>query len=79
MAGRAGHWEVRFTPYRQLYSRANDPLLLFRELAALGEINVRAILTDMSGPERFRAVWRLLLQEISLFAPDRRKPPSAKS
>src|SRR5215217_1711862 len=27
-----GHWEVRFTPFRQLYSRANDPLLLFREL-----------------------------------------------
>src|SRR6218665_430425 len=39
-----GHWEVRFTPHRALYARANDPLLLFRELAALGEIHVRAVL-----------------------------------
>src|SRR5690606_28503799 len=36
-----GSWEVRFTPFRQLYARANDPLLLLRELSVLGEINVR--------------------------------------
>ncbi|MBU1306867.1 MAG: Hpt domain-containing protein, partial [Alphaproteobacteria bacterium] len=27
----SGHWEVKFTPHRALYERANDPLLLFRE------------------------------------------------
>ena len=42
----AGHWEVRFTPHRALYARANDPLLLFRELAVLGEMHVRAVLTE---------------------------------
>ncbi|WP_193334384.1 chemotaxis protein CheA [Devosia beringensis] len=42
----AGHWEVKFTPHRALYARANDPLLLFRELAVLGEMHVRAVLTD---------------------------------
>ncbi|KRA44791.1 chemotaxis protein CheA [Devosia sp. Root635] len=42
-----GHWEVRFTPHRALYARANDPLLLFRELAALGEMHVRAVLEEI--------------------------------
>ncbi|CAN7500335.1 chemotaxis protein CheA [Devosia sp. LjRoot3] len=65
-----GHWEVRFTPYRQLYSRANDPLLLFRELAALGEINVRAILTDIPALSDFEPFGVYCSWEISLFAPD---------
>jgi two-component system chemotaxis sensor kinase CheA len=65
-----GHWEVRFTPYRQLYSRANDPLLLFRELAALGEINVRAILTEMPALSDFEPFGVYCSWEISLFAPD---------
>lgn len=65
-----GHWEVRFTPYRQLYSRANDPLLLFRELAALGEINVRAILTDIPALGDFEPFGVYCSWEISLFAPD---------
>ncbi|WP_240231013.1 chemotaxis protein CheA [Devosia lacusdianchii] len=43
----AGHWEIRFTPHRALYARANDPLLLFRELAALGELHVRPILEEI--------------------------------
>ena len=43
----SGHWEIRFTPHRALYARANDPLLLFRELAALGEMHVRAVLEDI--------------------------------
>lgn len=47
MEAEAGHWEIRFTPYRALYARANDPLLLFRELAALGEMHVRAIVGDI--------------------------------
>jgi two-component system chemotaxis sensor kinase CheA len=37
-------WEIGFRPYRELYARANDPLLLFRELAVLGELSVRAVL-----------------------------------
>ena len=38
-----GHWEIRFTPHSALYARANDPLLLFRELAVLGELTVKAV------------------------------------
>jgi len=43
----SGHWEIKFTPHRALYARANDPLLLFRELAVLGEFHVRAVLGDV--------------------------------
>src|SRR5690606_4041712 len=40
-------WEIRFTPHRALYARANDPLLLFRELSMLGQMSVRAIMGDV--------------------------------
>ena len=43
----SGHWEVKFTPHRALYARANDPLLLFRELAVLGEMHVRAVMREL--------------------------------
>lgn len=47
MTAEPGSWEVHFTPHRALYARANDPLLLFRELAALGTMQVRPILGDV--------------------------------
>ncbi|MDB5589409.1 MAG: chemotaxis protein CheA [Devosia sp.] len=47
MAGESGHWEVHFTPHRALYARANDPLLLFRELAVLGEMTTKAVLEEI--------------------------------
>lgn len=42
-----GHWEIHFTPQSALYARANDPLLLFRELATLGELTVQAAVGDL--------------------------------
>lgn len=65
-----GHWEVRFTPYRQLYARANDPLLLFRELAALGEISVHAVLSEMPPLSDFEPFGVYCAWEITLFSPD---------
>ncbi len=47
LSAEAGHWEIRFTPHRALYSRANDPLLLFRELALLGDLSVTALVGDV--------------------------------
>ncbi|RDE08075.1 chemotaxis protein CheA [Pelagibacterium lacus] len=35
-------WHIDFLPLPTLYERANDPLLLFRELALLGEMQVTA-------------------------------------
>ncbi|HEX4268281.1 MAG TPA: Hpt domain-containing protein, partial [Steroidobacteraceae bacterium] len=34
-------WRIRFHPYRELLARGNDPLRMLRELAALGELQVR--------------------------------------
>jgi len=43
----ASRWIIRFTPHSELYARANDPLLLFRELATLGELEVKAKLDEI--------------------------------
>src|SRR5690606_16978172 len=40
-------WTIRFAPYATLYERANDPLLLLRELALLGSMTVTAELTPL--------------------------------
>ena len=34
-------WRIRFHPYRELLARGNDPLRMLRELAALGDLEVR--------------------------------------
>jgi len=34
-------WQIHFHPYRELLARGNDPLRMLRELAALGELEVR--------------------------------------
>lgn len=52
-AGEGGHWEIRFRPHAELYSRANDPLLLLRELASLGETEVRAVLGELPALAEF--------------------------
>jgi two-component system, chemotaxis family, sensor kinase CheA len=40
-APKTPHWRIRFRPYRELLARGNDPLRMLRELAALGELEVR--------------------------------------
>ncbi|WP_108460745.1 chemotaxis protein CheA [Devosia naphthalenivorans] len=69
MQPEAGHWEIRFTPYRALYARANDPLLLFRELAALGEMQVRAVMADLPPLSDFEPFAVYCSWEITLFSP----------
>ncbi|MDE2049705.1 MAG: chemotaxis protein CheA [Gammaproteobacteria bacterium] len=34
-------WRIHFHPYRELLARGNDPLRMLRELAALGELDIR--------------------------------------
>jgi len=64
-----GHWEIRFTPHRALYARANDPLLLFRELAVLGEMHVRAVMNDVPPLADFEPFAVYCAWEITLVAP----------
>jgi two-component system chemotaxis sensor kinase CheA len=60
------HWEVRFVPKTELYARANDPLLLLRELAALGEIEVRAVLAELPALADFEPFGVYCSWEITL-------------
>ncbi len=65
----SGHWEIRFTPHRALYARANDPLLLLRELESLGTASVRAVLEDIPPLADFDPFTVYCSWEIGLEAP----------
>ena len=65
-----GSWEIRFTPHRALYARANDPLLLFRELAMLGRMQVRAQLGEVPPLSDFEPFAVYCSWEITLSAPE---------
>ncbi len=69
MAPSENQWEIRFTPHRALYVRANDPLLLFRELAALGKMSVRAVMGDVPPLSDFEPFAVYCSWEIALTSP----------
>ena len=62
-------WTIQFRPHSELYARANDPLLLFRELATLGEIEVRAVLDVLPALADFEPFGAYCHWEISLTSP----------
>ncbi|AEQ53094.1 chemotaxis protein CheA [Pelagibacterium halotolerans] len=49
----ASVWTIKFTPFSTLYERANDPLLLFRELGLLGEMSVEPNLAPIPALSAF--------------------------
>ncbi|WDR04581.1 chemotaxis protein CheA [Devosia rhodophyticola] len=65
-----GQWEISFRPHAALYARANDPLLLFRELAALGHMSVQAQMLDLPPLADFEPFGVYCLWTISLVSPD---------
>ncbi|MHB1109536.1 MAG: Hpt domain-containing protein, partial [Devosia sp.] len=69
LAVERGYWEIRFTPHSELYARANDPLLLFRELGSLGEIEVKTILSDIPPLADFEPFGVYCSWEITLTSP----------
>jgi two-component system, chemotaxis family, sensor kinase CheA len=69
MEPEATHWLVKFTPHPELYARANDPLLLFRELAALGDVKVLAKLDDIPALADFEPFGVYCHWEITLVSP----------
>ncbi|WP_374621342.1 chemotaxis protein CheA [Devosia sp.] len=66
MAAEPGRWLIRFAPHSELYARANDPLLLFRELATLGHVEVRAILDEIPALADFEPFGVYCVWEITL-------------
>ncbi len=69
LAGERGLWEVHFRPHSELYARANDPLLLFRELASLGEIQVKAVFDQIPPLADFEPFGVYCSWEITLSSP----------
>jgi two-component system chemotaxis sensor kinase CheA len=63
-------WEIRFTPHGELYARANDPLLLFRELASLGELEVTAVVSGLPALADFEPFGVYCSWEITLHSAD---------
>jgi two-component system chemotaxis sensor kinase CheA len=61
-------WEIRFTPHSSLYARANDPLLLFRELANLGDATIRAKLMELPSLAEFEPFGVYCSWEITLIS-----------
>lgn len=43
----AAGWSVTFKPYRNLLKTGNDPVRMFRELARLGPLQVKAVLSEL--------------------------------
>jgi len=65
-----GHWEIHFGPHSELYARANDPLLLFRELANLGELTVVAKLKEVPPLADFEPFGIYCTWDLTLVSPD---------
>jgi two-component system, chemotaxis family, sensor kinase CheA len=70
LAGSDGQWEIRFAPHSELYARANDPLLLFRELSGLGVIDVKAVMNEVPPLADFEPFGVYCAWEITLDAPN---------
>jgi two-component system chemotaxis sensor kinase CheA len=64
-----GHWEIHFAPHSELYARANDPLLLFRELSNLGELTVNAKLNEIPPLADFEPFGVYCTWELTLVSP----------
>lgn len=60
-------WAIRFAPRASLYTKANEPFLIIRELASLGEIEVEAELASLPvftelDPEQSYIAWNIVLK-----------------
>ncbi|HVX82250.1 MAG TPA: chemotaxis protein CheA, partial [Devosiaceae bacterium] len=64
-----GQWEIRFRPHSELYARANDPLLLFRELATLGELTVQPVFDALPSLADFDPFGIYCAWELTLVSP----------
>jgi len=67
--GEGTRWIIRFTPHSELYARANDPLLLLRELATLGTLEVKAKLDEIPPLGDFEPFGVYCSWEITLTSP----------
>lgn len=63
------HFVIKFHPHAELYQRANDPLLLFRELMTLGEFRIEPEIGELPGLASFEPFGTYCAWTIYLDAP----------
>lgn len=61
------HWHIRFRPFASLYSSANEPLLILRDLGRLGTLSVQADLSRMPDLASFDPTQAYLSWTLDLF------------
>jgi two-component system, chemotaxis family, sensor kinase CheA len=61
-------WHIRFIPRASLYASANEPLLIFRDLARLGPLSVRADVSRLPDLASFDPTQAYLSWELALEA-----------
>jgi two-component system chemotaxis sensor kinase CheA len=59
-------WHIVFAPYPALYAKANEPYLLLRELASLGDTTVKADLSKLPALDAFETDQSYLSWTITL-------------
>jgi two-component system chemotaxis sensor kinase CheA len=62
-------WQISLQPFPQFFSRGNDPLRMFEELAALGRLEVRADASALPELDRLDARTCYLSWELTLTGP----------
>ncbi|WP_373018104.1 chemotaxis protein CheA [Thiomicrorhabdus sp.] len=71
----SGEWQIKIVPEKELLQTGNEPLRIFRELETLGELNVKADLSQLPEaaefqPEDLYIKWDLTLSGDSVVEDD---------
>lgn len=66
-------WQIRFKPFPEMFSSGNDPVLMFRELAALGELEVKVNIEQLPDFSDLNPQQAYLFWDLRLFADVKRE------
>lgn len=69
----ANGWQICFKPFPGMFSSGNDPVLMFRELAALGELEVNVNLEQLPDFNDLNPEQAYLFWDLRLFADVKRE------
>lgn len=68
-SGHPAGWSIRFKPHSDMYQSGNDPVLMFRELTALGDLEVEVDYSGLPDFHQLHPEQAYLAWNIKLYAP----------